>query len=70
MGKLLKKKYNKVLELVDEQGKILMQNIDDGDLQQLIDELKTEGYICSISASTDTLDCEKKQLEGTIIFDN
>ena len=55
MKKLLENKYNRVLELAEELGKIPMWTIDDGDLKGLRDELEALGYNSYIDSSTDYL---------------
>jgi hypothetical protein len=59
MTKLLKNKYSNVLELVEETGKIPVRCIDDGDLEQLKNEIENLGYKCRLDPSTDFLLVEK-----------
>jgi len=55
MESLLEGKYPNALEIIQETGKLKLQNIDDGDLYLLIEELGRLGYECSINASSDNL---------------
>ena len=55
MKKLLASKYNNVLELVEETGKIPVRCIDDGDLEALTYEIEELGYKCRLDPSTDYL---------------
>ena len=55
MAKLLKNKYSNILELIEEKGKIPMRCIDDGDLEQLKNEIENLGYKCKLDPSTDFL---------------
>ena len=55
MKNLLKNKYNNVLELIQETGKIPMRCIDDGDLEALTNEIEALGYKCKLDPSTDFL---------------
>ncbi len=48
------------LEIIQETGKLKLQNIDDGDLYLLIEELGNLGYECSINASSDNLIVKNK----------
>lgn len=59
--KLLDSKYNKVLELVEELGKIRLENIDDADLERLREELQEEGYNTYIDSRIDYLVVEKEE---------
>lgn len=55
MKKLLASKYNNVVELIEETGKIPMRCIDDGDLEALTNEIEALGYKCKLDPSTDYL---------------
>ena len=55
MTDLLKNKYNNVLELIQEMGKIPVRCIDDGDLEALTNEIEELGYKCRLDSSTDYL---------------
>ena len=59
MKKLLGSKYNNVLELIQEKGKVPVRCIDDGDLEQLKNEIENLGYKCRLDPSTDFLLVEK-----------
>jgi len=59
MKKLLASKYNNVVELIEETGKIPVRCIDDGDLEQLKNEIENLGYKCKLDTSTDYLLAEK-----------
>jgi hypothetical protein len=59
MTNLLKNKYNNALELIEETGKIPMSNIDDGEFEQLKNEIENLGYKCKLDSSTDYLLVEK-----------
>jgi len=59
MKKLLASKYNNVVELIEETGKIPMRCIDDGDLEALTNEIEELGYKCRLDSSTDYLLAEK-----------
>ena len=56
MAKLLKK-YN--VELIEETGKIPVRCIDDGEFEQLKNEIESLGYKCKLDTSTDYLLVEK-----------
>ena len=58
MTKLLKK-YNNVVELIEEAGKIPVRCIDDGDLEALTYEIEELGYKCRLDSTTDYLIVEK-----------
>lgn len=60
MKSLLERKYPNALEIIQETGKIKLQNIDDGDLHLLIEELGNLGYESSINASSDNLIVKNK----------
>lgn len=60
MKGLLERKYPNALEIIQETGKIKLQNIDDDDLYLLIGELGNLGYECSINASSDNLIVKNK----------
>ena len=55
MTDLLKNKYNNVLELIEETGKIPMMCIDDGEFEQLTKEIEALGYKCKLDSTTDYL---------------
>jgi len=59
MEKLLGSKYSNVLELIQETGKVPVRCIDDGDLEQLKNEIENLGYKCRLDPSTDYLIAEK-----------
>ena len=59
MKKLLASKYCNALELIEETGKIPVRCIDDGDLEQLKNEIENLGYKCRLDPSADYLLAEK-----------
>jgi hypothetical protein len=59
MKKLLASKYNNVVELIEETGKIPMRCIDDGELGALTQEIEALGYKCKLDSSTNYLLAEK-----------
>jgi hypothetical protein len=59
MKKLLESKYNNALELIEETGKIPMMCIDDGEFEQLKNEIEALGYKCKLDSSTNYLLAEK-----------
>ncbi len=60
MKGLLERKYPNALEIIQETGKIKLQNIDDDNLYLLIGELGNLGYECSINTSSDNLIVKNK----------
>jgi hypothetical protein len=79
MKKLLESKYNNALELIEETGKIPMMCIDDGEFEQLKNEIEALGYKCKLDSSTNYLLAEKmtrnemiKRLKeiGSLTFDS
>ena len=59
MKKLLASKYCNALELIEETGKIPVRCIDDGEFEQLTNEIEALGYKCRLDSSTDYLLVEK-----------
>lgn len=55
MKRLLDDKYSNALELIEELGKIRMEDIDDGDLERLQEELQEAGYETYVDATTNYL---------------
>ena len=55
MTKLLKNKYSNILELIEETGKIPVRCIDDGEFEQLKNEIESLGFKCRLDPSTDFL---------------
>jgi hypothetical protein len=66
MKKLLESKYNNVVELIEETGKIPMMCIDDGEFEQLKNEIEALGYKCKLDSSTNYLLAEKMTREKII----
>ena len=55
MKRLLDDKYSNVLELIEELGKIRMEDIDSSDLERLQEELQEAGYETYVDATTNYL---------------
>ncbi len=55
MKRLLDDKYSNALELIEELGRIRMEDIDSGDLERLQEELQEAGYDTYVDATTDYL---------------
>jgi len=64
MGKLLDSKYNNVMCLIEEVGKIPVSCIDDGEFEALKREIESMGYRCRLDASTNYLLAEPNHSEG------
>ena len=61
MKKLLDGKYSNVLELIEELGKIRMEDIDSEDLERLQEELQEAGYETYVDDTTDYLIGERRK---------